>query len=164
MKSYIKAIGRRLNLPRDVKKRVLADLTSTIRGRMESGETEEQIRGSLGSPKEVARGLNQQMSDYVYRKSPWRWACLALAVICIAALCYHGLVGLALMMLNRSIQASGNSLGVIGGADGPTAIFVTTKTASTPVPEMLVWVLGALVGVVGYWILRHQKNQGQNQP
>ncbi len=162
MKSYIKAIGRRLNLPRDVKNRVLADLTSTIRGRMESGETEDQIRASMGSPKDVARSLNEQMSDYVYQKSPWRWACLALAVICVGALSYHGLVGLALMMLNRSVQASGNSLGVIGGADGPTAIFVTTAVESTVVPEALVWALGAIVGVVGYWILSHQKNQGQN--
>ena len=77
MKKYLAAIARRLNMPKDVKERVMNDFQSSIRGRLEAGQTDEEIFAELGSPKKVAAELNEQMKDYTYIKSPWRWVCLA---------------------------------------------------------------------------------------
>ena len=81
MKEYMNQVKWKLALPRDVKKRVMADLASSIQSRVEAGQTEEQIMAELGTPAEVAAELNEQMKEFAYVRSPWRWACLALAVI-----------------------------------------------------------------------------------
>ena len=48
MKKYMTAIERRLNLPRDVKFRVMTDLQSAVAERREAGQTDEQIYAELG--------------------------------------------------------------------------------------------------------------------
>ena len=58
MKKYMNAVKRKLNLPRDVKQRVMADLETSVRSRAEAGQTEEQIRAELGTLAEVAAELN----------------------------------------------------------------------------------------------------------
>ena len=40
---YLKAVARRLNMPGSVKTRVLSDLRSSILGRMEAGQTVEEV-------------------------------------------------------------------------------------------------------------------------
>ena len=61
MKKYCTGVERRLNLPRDVKTRVMNDFTSSIAARREAGESDEQIFAELGTPKEAAALLNEQM-------------------------------------------------------------------------------------------------------
>ena len=80
MKKYTNAIERKLNMPKEVKDRVMTDFISSIQGRRESGQTDEEIFAELGSPKKVAAELNEQMKDYTYFKSPWRWVCLAIII------------------------------------------------------------------------------------
>lgn len=125
MKKYTNAIERKLNMPKDVKARVMNDFISSIQGRRESGQTDEEIFADLGSPKKIAAELNEQMKDYTYVKSPWRWACLVIIIGCIMSLLFGGTIGLLLHLLNASISGS---IGIIGGADGPTSIFVATST------------------------------------
>lgn len=74
MKKYTKAVKRKLNLPRDVKKRVMTDFTSSIISRKEAGRTDEEIYAELGTPADAAADLNEQMREFAYIKSPWRWA------------------------------------------------------------------------------------------
>ena len=47
MENYIKAVSRRLNLPKDVKHRVMSDFESSIHARQESGQTDAQILAEL---------------------------------------------------------------------------------------------------------------------
>ena len=47
-----------------------------------------------------------------------------LIVGCVLSLLYGGAIGLIEHMMNVAINSS---LGIIGGADGPTAVFVTTS-------------------------------------
>ena len=61
MKKYMKDVKRKLNLPKDVKNRVMADLETSVRSRLEAGQTQEQIMAELGTPAEVAAELNGQM-------------------------------------------------------------------------------------------------------
>ena len=81
MKKYMKSVERKLNLPRDVKQRVMADLQSSIQSRLEAGQTKAEIVTELGEPVQVASELNEQMKEFAYVKSPWRWACLLLAAV-----------------------------------------------------------------------------------
>lgn len=149
MKKYIRAVERRLNLPKDIKARVMSDFASSIEVRRESGMTDEAIYAELGEPKKAAADLNEQMKEYTYRKSPWRFLFMACAAYGGAKL-LNGLwtrvmllywIHRAEAMMSPSEQYS---VGVIGGADGPTAIFVTT-------PDWMHWLIPLLLLVVGIW-------------
>lgn len=153
MKSYMTAIERRLNLPREVRARVMTDLQSSVAARREAGQTDEEIYAELGTPEAVAAELNEQMKEYAYAKSSWRWAALAAAGISAAMLVFHGAQGLLVSLLNLSVREQ-NSLGVIGGADGPTAIFVTTTW--TPA-DMIPWLILLIMGLIGWRMLSRMK-------
>lgn len=151
MKKYMTAIERRLNLPREVRVRVMSDLMSSVAARREAGQTDEEIFADLGTPETVATELNEQMKEYAYTKSNWRWAALAGAVIAAGMLIIRSVTGLLVLLLNFSVSESA-SVGIIGGADGPTAIFVTTA------PGGYLWLLWGLVlamCLLGWWKLGH---------
>ena len=151
MKKYVNAVERRLDLPREVKARVMSDFSSSIQARRENGMTEEAIYAELGSPKKAAADLNEQMKEYTYRKSPWRFVFLACAI-------YGGIRLLSGLWVNlvywfcvlfmdirsRFVPDEAYSIGIIGGADGPTAIFVTT-------PDWVHYLLPVLARAVGVW-------------
>lgn len=152
IKNYTKAVQRRLRMPRQVRARVMSDFTSAISARREAGERLEDILAELGSPKQAAAELNEQMKAYTYRKSPWRFAFLALAAL--GGLYLLGeTASMALVYLMIGSEAA--SLGVIGGADGPTAIFVTTSVAApTQEAKLLTALLLLVAGAFGYWRMK----------
>lgn len=125
MKKYTNSIERKLNMPREVKARVMNDFISSIQGRREAGQSDDAIYAELGSAKKVAAELNEQMKEYTYIKSPWRWVCFALIILCCASIIYGGSIGVLVHLLNTSVASS---VAIIGGADGPTAIFMTTSS------------------------------------
>ncbi len=145
MRKYEKAIRRRLNLPKAVKDRVMADFSSSIQARRESGMTVEQICAEFGSPQKAAADLNEQMKEYTYRKSPWRYLFAAGAVYGAAEL-LSGLIAWLLLFFYTYEQTNGASIGIIGGADGPTAIFVTSPVGGS---TFLMFLL-VLVGIWGF--------------
>ena len=156
MEKYLRSVRRRLNMPKAIKDRVMTDFRSSVEARLEDGQSMETILAELGSPKDAAAELNRQMQEYTYKKSPWRWGCLVLAIISGFCLAYRGLPGLLLMLFNKANNAT--SVGIIGGADGPTAIFVTTS------PDALLYSLGMsalllIMGVVGFFALRKLKRK-----
>lgn len=151
MKKYIKSIERRLNLPRDVKRRVMSDLESSIQSRLEAGQTHEQIRAELGEPAQVAAELNEQMKEFAYTKSPWRWACLLLAVVSGLTFLGKGFVNLLVAAIT---YAENQSVGIIGGADGPTAIFVT-QSQDSAIYSMLMSGLILVMSALGFYYLGH---------
>ena len=153
MKRYCHAIERKLNLPREVKVRVMTDLQSSISARREAGQTDEEIFSELGTPEAVAAELNEQMREYADTKSKWRWAALAAAAFAGLMLVFQGITGLLTAALNLSL-AEQNSLGIIGGADGPTVLFVTSNW--TP-GDMVPWALLLGMGLLGWWKLNHIK-------
>lgn len=156
MKKYIKSIERRLNLPRDIKERVMSDLVSSIRARQEAGHTDEEIISELGTPAKAAADLNEQMKEFAYRKSPWRFAFAALAAYGAAELLGSAWAQILYWILRAdTIFTPGESasVGVIGGADGPTAIFVTSPGWM----HILIPVLMLAVGIWGFLRLRKCK-------
>lgn len=152
MKKYMNAVKRKLNLPRDVKQRVMADLETSVRSRAEAGQTEEQIRAELGTPAEVAAELNEQMKEFAYAKSAWRWVCLALAVISALAFLYKGVINMLVAALEHA------SLGIVGGADGPTVIFVT-QSPDSAVYSMLMSAMILVMSIAGFYYLGHMRKR-----
>ena len=60
---YLRAVRRRLNMPQDLKNRVMTDFVSSIEARKEDGQNEEAIWKELGTPKQAAAELNEQMQE-----------------------------------------------------------------------------------------------------
>lgn len=154
MENYIRSVSRRLNLPKEVRSRVMSDFTSAIAARRESGMTDAQIYAQLGKPKKAAADLNEQMKEFAYHKSPWRFLFAAAAVYGGWQLLGGILVNLVYLWYRFRAQAQvmgvgmttveSASIGIIGGADGPTAVFVTT-------PVWMHYILPVLALSVGIW-------------
>lgn len=147
MKRYVNAIERRLNMPQKIKARVMSDFQSAITARREAGMTDGEIFAEFGAPKKAAADLNEQMKEFTYRKSPWRFLFGALAVyggIRLLDKLWTGIVFFwATGMLQKTEAAS---IGIIGGADGPTAIFVTSPAWA----HWLIPVLLLTLGILGF--------------
>ena len=154
MKKYVTAVERRLNLPREVKARVMSDFSSSIQARREAGMSDEAIYAELGAPKKAAEDLNEQMKEFAYRKSPWRFLFAAAAAYGAAQLLgvlwgylvyfWYRLVYSDMVMGIGMTTTESSSIGIIGGADGPTAIFVTT-------PIWMHYILPVLALIIGIW-------------
>lgn len=155
-KKYLRAVRRRLNMPKELKDRVMADFLCSIEARKEDGQSEEVILEELGAPKQAAKELNGQMLEYTYRKSPWRWGALGLAIFSGLCLAYKGMPSLLLVLFNKAHNAS---IGIIGGADGPTAIFVTNTTTGQFFPSAGIYVLLLTMGIVGFLALGKLKRE-----
>ena len=153
---YLRAVRRRLNMPKDLKDRVMTDFAGSIDARMELGQSEADIFAELGTPKQVAKDLNEQMKEYTYKKSPWRWACLILAVFSGLCLVYQGYANLLLILFNKANNAS---IGIIGGADGPTSVFITTKTLYSGLPAEAIYAMLLVMGLIGFIALSKMKQK-----
>ena len=132
----------------------MTDFSSSIQGRREAGQTDAQIYAELGTPAAVAKELNEQMKDFTYKTSPWRWVCLALAVVCCIVILFHSTTWL----LTTFLSSQAASIGIIGGADGPTAIFVTAS------PDYYAWQLSLCAIILtaaflGFYFLSHIKRK-----
>lgn len=153
LKKYIKAVSRRLNLPAHMKKRMLSDMETTVNARIEQGETLGDVLASFGSPVKVAEEFNTEMQEYTYRKSPLRFLFLIPAVL--------GGVWLITRVLNPIIFAlsvPSSSVGIIGGADGPTSIYITAQSFN-PWWYLLPALLLIAIGVAGFILLGRLKNR-----
>ena len=144
MKKYVNAVERQLNLPRDVKARVMSDFSSSIQARREAGMTDDQIYAELGDAPKAAADLNEQMKEFAYRKSPWRYLFAAVAAYGGAKLLARVWGQILYWILQAELRQDSISIGVIGGADGPTAIFVTT-------PMWTSWLIPLVLMIVGIW-------------
>ena len=150
IKRYVNAIEWHLRLPLREKARVMADISSAITARHEAGESYEQIMADMGKPRQVAAQFNREMGAGPSRV---RWVLLALAVVLLpvtAGVLFN--LGL-LFWANHWISSSQAAvIGIIGGADGPTAIFVSSKLLG---PDMVFYFIAgtpaALLGLIGWF-------------
>ena len=155
MKKYIRAVRRKLNLPPDVKNRVMSDFTSAIQSRKEAGKTDAEIFEELGSPAGAASELNAQMQEFAYVKSPWRWVCFALMILAFLILLCKGGVGFLAAMMTLSLN---ESIGIIGGVDGPIAVFVA-QSEDAMMQGIVITALVFLMSAVGFYFLGHLRKK-----
>ena len=151
IEKFLRRVKRRLEMPADLRDRVMADFASSVQLRRDEGKTDAQIIAELGSPKEVSALLNEQMKEYTFQKSPWRFLFAAVSVYGAFRLLGSLISRVIAFFIGVSMAVSESStVGIIGGADGPTAILVTA-----PRWTGLTISFGALfIGAVGYFLLR----------
>lgn len=137
--TYLQQVGRLL--PRKVRKAVLRDLEERFDAAAEHGESPESVIAALGTPEEFAAPFREG-------KAPALWPPLVLAGL--------GLLVSAGCGLGLWLQAQLNiqDLGIIGGADGPTRIYVTAGESS---PLWLLLALGVALLAAGLFWLRHRR-------
>lgn len=158
MKKYVNAVERRLNLPRDIRKRVMADFAGSIQERREAGQSDAEIYAEFGTPKQAAAELNEQMREYAYRKSPWRWVFFGLACLSGVWLLVRRLFMMSLNILAAiSFPVESHSVGIIGGADGPTAVFVTRQVGTDW--DLVIMAAVLVVSILAFLRLRKCKQK-----
>ena len=157
MRQYLGRVRSRLNLPNAMKERVMQDFYSGIEDRRERGMTDEEILTELGSPKDAAAVLNEQMREYTYHKSPWRFLFLIPLVIGAYDLISTVISYILFLSLADPFFATGEaaSIGIIGGADGPTAVFITSLDWVPTAAALCL--LG--IGILGYRMLSRCKRK-----
>ena len=161
---YVRAVRYRLNLPKEIAQRVMSDFESDLDARLEAGQPWDRIVAELGTPKKAAADLNEQMKEYAYRKSPWRYLFGVVAVLSGGWLILYAILQKFGMLLNTlSWSFSPNetaSIGIIGGSDGPTAIFVTGATTYGMPDWDVILVMAILLGsILAYTRLRKCKQK-----
>lgn len=155
---YVQATLRRVRATDAAKQRIRADLLADIAARRQAGQTWAQAEEELGSPVQAAAAINEayagsDMPRRYRRQQAARAAAIVLGVLAVLAL----LASPALYSLYLLLGAGG--AGIIGGADGPTAIFVTAQPTALG-GFLAVWglpiVLGtlALASLVAWLVLR----------
>lgn len=155
---YIREVEKLLPLPSRAKKEVLRDLNEIFESAAEHGESEKQVIQRLGSPEEFIRNLNEQIDLENFSKEHKRKKSL-LIILCIfmvSVACF----GIYAVLKAMEITEIAKTIGIIGGADGPTAIFVTS---SGPDFQLIAILLGgillvtAIVLLIRYLLKHHQK-------
>lgn len=154
-KRYLRGVKRRLNLPPEAKARVMSDFAGALEARREAGMPEEAIYAELGSAKKAAAGLNEQMKEFAYRKSPWRFVFLIGGILALGWILLSRVLNrLGLLLETLRVFGSSATVGIIGGADGPTAVFVTGVQTNGTDWDVVVMIAVLVVCVVGYLRLR----------
>lgn len=91
------------------------------------------------------------------KKSPWRFVFLAAAGYGLWELLGNLIARILYLYLQDPVLLSGYaaSIGVIGGADGPTAVFVTTSaSAQWALPLILL-----VIGLLGFLYLKQSRQK-----
>ena len=127
IKKYMNTIERKLRVDKATRQRIMNDLCGDVQARLEAGQNPEALMAELGSPDAVVESFHSAFADRVRpRRSPLRWLLLPLAIVPLAEA-----VVLQLLTAGFSVPEAG-AVGVIGGADGPTAIFVAGMVSTDP--------------------------------
>lgn len=123
IKKYMTAIENQLQVPPKMAARISSDLGTDFHARMETGKTADQVMEEMGTPREAALRINQEFLEenqtHTGRKA---------GILC----CLGALLGLLAALwlvipLTRAIETNAWVISAIGGADGPTAIFIAGK-------------------------------------
>ncbi len=87
------------------------------------------------------------------KRNPWRAIWIG---ICLTGAIF--LLGLFVFTVCFTAQISSSSVGIIGGADGPTAIFVASQAGGgILLPLALLLLIGGAVGLILHCVLRRRK-------
>lgn len=149
---YIKAFSSALKVDRKTKKKIVDDISFDISKRVSNGETMESIIEDMGEPKTLAGDFNSQLSKPRDKKLIYLWIVSAVS-FCISLALTAKYIYLKYVLTGNA----SHTVGIIGGADGPTEIYVTANISGTEslVFGIIVFMAIALLSV--FFILRRKK-------
>ena len=137
-KQYTREVKRRLKLDRTDREAVLRDLDEIFETALQQGEQDDAVIARLGEPAAFAASFGVS-KGWKWKRALW-WVVTAAAVVLLLAA-----VALAI--------GQHQTMGIIGGADGPTAILVSGGI--DPVLLLLgAGLLAAVVSVLIRWLMR----------
>ena len=143
-KQYIRQILRRIRVTDKTRQRIRTDLLADLAAKEEAGQTPEQIQAEMGSPERVAAEFNASFAgtdaELWYRwQQGTRLAAILLLVLAVCSLVFSPSTWILVSWL------VGPSVGVIGGADGPTQVYVSdVAVTGTSVPPLVFLAMGRL--------------------
>ena len=65
-----------------------------------------------------------------------------------------GVVGIIFIIVGAALKMNNNAISIIGGADGPTSVFVAAKLNSVPVSLLLVIGIVLLIVAIIFYLKR----------
>ncbi len=138
--NYIKQVKKGLVVSQKQKKEVIRDLNEAFSSASEHGETEQQVIERLGSPKDFADNIHEQLGiDFIARQKRKNLLHITIAVV-IAVMAF------SMFFLIKALRAPKN---VIGQADMMTLI----KVEGTAIDPMVFFTLLGIVALVVVIIL-----------
>ena len=123
MKKYIKEVKRELSVPRRAKKEIARDLEEAFASALEHGESADQVMERLGSPKDYAAGIEEQME---FDRAKDRVRKRLTQIVCSFA------AALAFFVIDLIVKALQLPKDVIGQADSMTGIKVEAPFVFSP--------------------------------
>lgn len=148
---YIKQVKKRLAVPSSKRKTVLQDLEKTFASAAENGETEQQVIARLGTPEQFAAGIEEQFG--IDRKKRLKTRTIIWTTICLV-------VAVIVFSVYLTIQQEMiGAIGIIGGADGPTAIIVSGPGIDVPLVMLMIAAAAVVLAVIGIvrYLLKNAK-------
>ena len=148
---YIKQVKKRLAVPSSKRKTVLQDLEKTFASAAENGETEQQVIARLGTPEQFAAGIEEQLG--IDRKKRLKTRTIIWTTICLV-------VAVIVFSVYLTIQQEMiGAIGIIGGADGPTAIIVSGPGIDVPLVMLMIAAAAVVLAVIGIvrYLLKNAK-------
>ncbi len=148
---YIKQVKKRLAVPSSKRKTVLQDLEKTFASAAENGETEQQVIARLGTPEQFAAGIEEQFG--IDRKKRLKTRTIIWTTICLV-------VAVIVFSVYLTIQQEMiGAIGIIGGADGPTAIIVSGSGIDVPLVMLMIAAAAVVLAVIGIvrYLLKNAK-------
>ena len=127
---YMKQVKKLLRVPSRKKRDILRDLEEAFASAAEHGETEQQVIDRLGTPEEFSAAMGSPADETAYCRQR------TLLRLCISLTVCLGAFGLRAGLLRAWKQ----SLGIIGGADGPTFIYTADGAELSWAQQLFYWV------------------------
>ncbi len=155
---FLKALKKALSpLKPSERDRYLSQYDELIADLMESGLSERDAVSKQGEVKAIAAELIQNADpDQLKKLDKTGIVLVILLVILLFVLGFRYLLGV-LVSFFFQYDGSAASVGIIGGADGPTAIFLAGKVSYTPSLLVIVTVLVLVVNIIHFVRKRHKK-------
>ena len=113
---------------------------------------------TISFPRSIYDHINQgdkvmkknKTKSAAFRKSKWRWLCFFIGALSLLVILAGGITGLLSWFANMSVP----SVGVIGGADGPTAVYISASPGTDQRSLLAAGIL-LLMGILGFYKLSH---------
>ena len=150
--TFLKELRHRLKgLKKKEREKYIAYYEEMIADIVESGVTEEETVKRQGSPREIAAEILANTNPANLKNRDWRGICLTAVSVFLLFCCI--LPRLLFFGTQRMMNAS---VGIIGGADGPTSVFVAAKVGE---PWGLYIATGVVVTVTVTYLVRKNRKR-----
>ena len=137
---YIRKVKKAL--PRKFRAEILRDLEEIFQSAAEHDETDEQVIERLGDPADFARESALQLGIDLEKRKMKRSLILTIIFTAIA------IIAIIIHLIVRETIQEAVSIGIIGGADGPTSIIVAGPGFNLSTVSLAVAVIAAIVTAI----------------